>query len=180
MRSLCRGTERLRRSPPAAAPQWMPRVTGHDVVAYGIAGVMRFAFNRSDLLKDFYKAQGVGDRNARRRDRATRWSARTCGPWPPAAARLEARPADGQSAPALGAGLDLLRSPHDRAGQAQLLRLDVHRPADPDQRLERASRLVAHGQRSRPGGDLRTGSRSGPRRTTTCSTAARCRWSATT
>ena len=41
------------------APDWAPRVTGHDVAAYGVAGVMRFAFNRNDLLKDFLKAQGA-------------------------------------------------------------------------------------------------------------------------
>jgi acyl-homoserine-lactone acylase len=41
------------------APDWLPRATGHDVAAYGLAGIMRFAFNRNDLLKDFFKAQGV-------------------------------------------------------------------------------------------------------------------------
>lgn len=43
----------------AALPAWIPTVTPHDVAAYGIAGVMRFAFNRGNILKDFYKAQGV-------------------------------------------------------------------------------------------------------------------------
>ncbi len=42
-----------------AVPAWTPTVTGHDVAAYGIAGVMRFAFNRSDIVKDFLKAQGA-------------------------------------------------------------------------------------------------------------------------
>jgi acyl-homoserine-lactone acylase len=41
------------------APAWAPIVTGHDLAAYGIAGVMRFAFNRNDILKDFLKSQGV-------------------------------------------------------------------------------------------------------------------------
>ena len=40
-------------------PEWVPKVTPHDVAAYGVAGVMRFAFNRGDLLKDFFKAQGI-------------------------------------------------------------------------------------------------------------------------
>ncbi len=43
----------------AAVPQWVPVATGHDVAAYGLAGIMRFAFDRSSLLKDFYKAQGI-------------------------------------------------------------------------------------------------------------------------
>ncbi|MBI3838552.1 MAG: penicillin acylase family protein [Planctomycetia bacterium] len=41
------------------APAWVPRVTGHDIAAYGVAGIMRFAFNRSDILKDFLKSQGA-------------------------------------------------------------------------------------------------------------------------
>jgi acyl-homoserine-lactone acylase len=41
------------------APAWAPTVTAHDVAAYGIAGVMRFAFNRKNILKDFYKSHGV-------------------------------------------------------------------------------------------------------------------------
>jgi acyl-homoserine-lactone acylase len=40
-------------------PAWTPRVTGHDVAAYGISGVMRFAFNRNDLIKDFLKSQAA-------------------------------------------------------------------------------------------------------------------------
>ena len=43
----------------ASVPDWAPTVTGHDVAAYGVAGVMRFAFNRSNLIKDFLKTQGV-------------------------------------------------------------------------------------------------------------------------
>ena len=43
----------------ASVPEWTPTVTGHDVAAYGLAGVMRFAFNRSNILRDFLKAQGV-------------------------------------------------------------------------------------------------------------------------
>ncbi len=42
-----------------ALPDWVPTVTGHDVVAYGFAGVMRFAFNRGKVIEDFLKAQGV-------------------------------------------------------------------------------------------------------------------------
>ena len=34
-------------------------MTGHDVAAYGLAGIMRFAFDRGDLLKNFYKALSV-------------------------------------------------------------------------------------------------------------------------
>jgi acyl-homoserine-lactone acylase len=41
------------------APAWAPTVTPHDVAGYGIAGVMRFAFNRRDILKDFVKSQGA-------------------------------------------------------------------------------------------------------------------------
>lgn len=44
---------------PTIAPAWAPTVTAHDVAAYGIAGVMRFAFNRKTILKDFLKSQGV-------------------------------------------------------------------------------------------------------------------------
>jgi len=40
------------------APAWAPTVTAHDVAAYGVAGVMRFAFNRGNILKDFLKAKG--------------------------------------------------------------------------------------------------------------------------
>ncbi len=40
-------------------PRWIPTVTSHDMAAYGIAGVMRFAFNRGNILKDFLAAQGV-------------------------------------------------------------------------------------------------------------------------
>jgi acyl-homoserine-lactone acylase len=42
-----------------SVPAWAPMVTGQDVAAYGLAGIMRFAFNRSDILKTFLKAQGV-------------------------------------------------------------------------------------------------------------------------
>jgi acyl-homoserine-lactone acylase len=38
-------------------PQWTPVVTPHDVTAYGLAGVMRFAFDRSSLVRDFLKTQ---------------------------------------------------------------------------------------------------------------------------
>lgn len=44
---------------PQHAPAWAPKVTGHDVVAYGMAGVMRFAFNRSKIIEGFLKEQGV-------------------------------------------------------------------------------------------------------------------------
>ncbi len=40
-------------------PKWIPTVTSHDLAAYGVAGVMRFAFNRGNILKDFLAAQGV-------------------------------------------------------------------------------------------------------------------------
>jgi acyl-homoserine-lactone acylase len=40
-------------------PEWTPKVTCHDVAAYGLSGIMRFAFNRSNLIKDFLKTQGV-------------------------------------------------------------------------------------------------------------------------
>ena len=43
----------------AAVPEWVPTVTPHDVAAYGVSGVMRFAFNRGDIIKDFLKSQGA-------------------------------------------------------------------------------------------------------------------------
>jgi len=43
----------------AEVPDWIPEVTAHDIAAYGVAGVMRFAFNRGNILKDFLQAQGV-------------------------------------------------------------------------------------------------------------------------
>jgi acyl-homoserine-lactone acylase len=43
---------------PSIAPAWAPTVTAHDVAAYGIAGVMRFAFNRKTILKDFIESKG--------------------------------------------------------------------------------------------------------------------------
>ncbi|MGD9723755.1 MAG: penicillin acylase family protein [Pirellulales bacterium] len=42
----------------ANVPEWAPHVTPHDVAAYGLAGVMRFAFDRSSLVRDFLKTQG--------------------------------------------------------------------------------------------------------------------------
>lgn len=47
-----------------AVPPWTPQVTGHDVAAYGTAGVMRFAFNRSHLLRDFLKSQNAASTTA--------------------------------------------------------------------------------------------------------------------
>lgn len=43
----------------ADVPAWTPTVTGHDVAAYGVSGVMRFAFNRDKLIDKFLAAQGV-------------------------------------------------------------------------------------------------------------------------
>jgi acyl-homoserine-lactone acylase len=40
-------------------PQWIPTITPHDVTAYGFAGVMRFAFDRGSIVRDFLKSQGV-------------------------------------------------------------------------------------------------------------------------
>ncbi len=40
-------------------PAWVPEVTPHDVAAYGLAGVMRFAFDRGNLVRNFLKSQGV-------------------------------------------------------------------------------------------------------------------------
>lgn len=40
-------------------PAWIPEVNEHDMAAYGVAGVMRFAFNRNNILKDFLRDQGV-------------------------------------------------------------------------------------------------------------------------
>ncbi|MEX2113067.1 MAG: penicillin acylase family protein [Pirellulales bacterium] len=45
----------------AQLPEWMPEVTPHDVAAYGLAGVMRFAFDRRNLVRDFLKSQGDGN-----------------------------------------------------------------------------------------------------------------------
>ncbi|REK18838.1 MAG: acylase [Planctomycetota bacterium] len=42
---------------PDSAADWMPKITGRDVVAYGFAGVMRFAFNRGKIINDFLKTQ---------------------------------------------------------------------------------------------------------------------------
>ncbi len=42
-----------------SAPERAPTVTGHDVVAYGLAGVMRFAFNRGKIIEEFLKQQGA-------------------------------------------------------------------------------------------------------------------------
>jgi acyl-homoserine-lactone acylase len=43
---------------PKSSPPWSPSVTPQDVAAYGVAGVMRFAFNRGGLLRDFLRSQG--------------------------------------------------------------------------------------------------------------------------
>lgn len=73
-RSMCEGfaagldyyVERHRET----VPDWTPQVTGHDVVAYGLSGVMRFAFDRGKIVEKFLKEQGVetaalsGDDNA--------------------------------------------------------------------------------------------------------------------
>ncbi len=42
-----------------SVPEWTPVVTPHDVAAYGLSGVMRFAFDRSNLIRDFLKSQGA-------------------------------------------------------------------------------------------------------------------------
>ena len=42
-----------------SVPEWAPLVTPHDVAAYGLAGVMRFAFDRANLIRDFLKSQGA-------------------------------------------------------------------------------------------------------------------------
>jgi acyl-homoserine-lactone acylase len=39
------------------APEWAFEVTPHDVAAYGVAGVMRFAFDRNNIVRDFLKKQ---------------------------------------------------------------------------------------------------------------------------
>ncbi len=44
---------------PAQSPELTPKVTGHDVVAYGLAGVMRFAFNRGRIIEGFLKEQSI-------------------------------------------------------------------------------------------------------------------------
>ncbi len=52
----------------ADLPEWVPQVRGHDVAAYGVAGVMRFAFDRGGEVRNFLKTQGSStamlDRNA--------------------------------------------------------------------------------------------------------------------
>ena len=143
----------------ASLPAWAPRVTPHDVAAYGVAGVMRFAFNRGNILKDFYKSQGVetamlGDADDAAEVGSNMWA------FAPSRSRSGRALLMGNPHQPWAPVFDLLRSPRDRAGQAELLWLDVHRPADSDERMERVAGLVAHGERSGPGGDLRAGSRS--------------------
>ncbi len=45
---------------PDSAPDWATPLSGQDVVAYGVAGVMRFAFNRRRIINEFVKGQGAG------------------------------------------------------------------------------------------------------------------------
>ena len=44
---------------PDRVPVWAPKATGHDIAAHGVSGVMRFAFNRGNLIRDFLKSRGV-------------------------------------------------------------------------------------------------------------------------
>lgn len=44
---------------PDQVPAWAPKATGHDIAAHGVSGVMRFAFNRGSLVRDFLKSRGV-------------------------------------------------------------------------------------------------------------------------
>lgn len=44
---------------PESSPPWSPNVSPEDVAAYGVAGVMRFAFNRGGLLRDFLRSKGA-------------------------------------------------------------------------------------------------------------------------
>ena len=124
VRSLCGGTERLRRSPPGGraavgATSDGPRRRG---LWHCWGDAVRVQSQRS--AEGFLQGSGCGDRNARRR--AGRHVGRLehvgAGPQPQ---HVGTRPADGQSASALGSRVDLLRSPHDRAGETQFLWLDV-------------------------------------------------------
>ena len=45
----------------ADVPDWVPEVIPHDVAAYGVAGVMRFAFDRGRIVNQFLKSQGVAN-----------------------------------------------------------------------------------------------------------------------
>jgi acyl-homoserine-lactone acylase len=38
-------------------PDWVPTVNGHDIAAHGLTGVMRFAFNRGGIIRDFLGRQ---------------------------------------------------------------------------------------------------------------------------
>lgn len=42
---------------PERVPEWATPANGQDVVAYGVAGVMRFAFNRGKILNEFLESQ---------------------------------------------------------------------------------------------------------------------------
>jgi len=62
-RSMCEGfadgLNHFMARHPDRTPDWATPVTGHDVAAYGVAGVMRFAFNRGNIIEGFLKQQGV-------------------------------------------------------------------------------------------------------------------------
>ena len=39
-------------------PEWIPTISGHDVASHGMTGVMRFAFNRRRIVREFLRSQG--------------------------------------------------------------------------------------------------------------------------
>ena len=40
-------------------PNWLPVLSGTDIAAHGLTGVMRFAFNRGNIVRRFREAQEV-------------------------------------------------------------------------------------------------------------------------
>jgi acyl-homoserine-lactone acylase len=97
----------------ADLPDWVPTVRGHDVAAYGVAGVMRFAFDRSKLVEEFLKAQ---------RTAAARLDSRATG------AQADAHTSDDESS--LGSNMWAFAPSRSRSSRALLLG-NPHQPWAP-------------------------------------------------
>ena len=41
-----------------SVPDWVPEISGHDVASHGMTGVMRFAFDRRRIIRQFLQSQG--------------------------------------------------------------------------------------------------------------------------
>lgn len=48
----------------AELPEWIQPVTPHDLNAHGMAGVMRFAFNRGNIIRRFLQSTSAGENEA--------------------------------------------------------------------------------------------------------------------